>query len=356
MQYLIIGQGWAIPMGLTVLLTVVLSFILMRVYQRVSTTDHQWRNIIIRALHKPLQFLIWVVGAVTLLAIAQTTWTDIVKFTFIDRVRDVSIILAIIWFLSRFISYAQTRFMMPHGDKEAVDTTTVHAVSRLLQITIFLIGALMVLQNMGVSVSGLLAFGGVGGIAVGFAAKDLLANFFGGLMIYLEKPFKVGDWVRSPEKEIEGTVEYIGWRLTRIKTFDKRPIYVPNAVFTTIVVENPSRMSNRRIKTLVGIRYDDVHRMREVVSDIKEMIHAHEEIDTEQSIYVHFYEFGASSLNIFVSAYTKVVTALEFRNAQQDVFLKIIDIIEKHGAECAFPTSTIHIASNVPGEQPSASN
>ena len=103
------------------------------------------------------------------------------------------------------------------------------------------------MQALGYSISGVLAFGGIGGIAVGFAAKDLLANFFGGLMIYLDRPFSVGDWIRSPDKNIEGTVEEIGWRLTRIRTFDKRPLYVPNSTFTQISVENPSRMLNRRI-------------------------------------------------------------------------------------------------------------
>ena len=113
------------------------------------------------------------------------------------------------------------------------------------------------MQLFDYSVSGLLAFGGIGGIAVGFAAKDLLANFFGGLMIYLDRPFSVGDWIRSPDKEIEGTVEDIGWRLTRIRTFDKRPLYIPNSIFASISVENPSRMSNRRIYEKIGIRYDD---------------------------------------------------------------------------------------------------
>jgi len=80
------------------------------------------------------------------------------------------------------------------------------------------------MQTLGYSISGVLAFGGIGGIAVGFAARDLLANFFGGFMIYMDRPFDVGDWIRSPDQEIEGTVEKIGWRLTTIRTFDKRPL------------------------------------------------------------------------------------------------------------------------------------
>ena len=135
---------------------------------------------------------------------------------------------------------------------------------------------LTVMQLFDYSVSGLLAFGGIGGIAVGFAAKDLLANFFGGLMIYLDRPFSVGDWIRSPDKEIEGTVEDIGWRLTRIRTFDKRPLYIPNSIFASISVENPSRMSNRRIYEKIGIRYDDMSKMNTIVTEVKLMLQKHE--------------------------------------------------------------------------------
>ena len=82
---------------------------------------------------------------------------------------------------------------------------------------------------------------------MGFAAKDVLANFFGTLMLLVDKPFVVGDWIRSPDREIEGTVEDVGWRTTRIRTFDRRPLYVPNANFASLTVENPQRMENRRI-------------------------------------------------------------------------------------------------------------
>ena len=91
-------------------------------------------------------------------------------------------------------------------------------------------------------------------------------------MIYLDRPFDVGDWVRSPDKNIEGTVEDIGWRLTRIRTFDKRPLYVPNGTFSTISVENPSRMSNRRIKTNIGLRYDDANKVATIIADIESML------------------------------------------------------------------------------------
>ena len=162
---------------------------------------------------------------------------------------------------------------------------------------------MVALQSFGYSISGVLAFGGIGGIAVGFAARDLLANFFGGMMIYMDRPFNVGDWVRSPDKEIEGTVEKIGWRLTTIRTFDKRPLYVPNSIFNNISVENPSRMSNRRIKETIGIRYDDLSKMEKIISDVKKMLKQHTDIDTTKTLIVNFNEFAPSSLDFFIYTY-----------------------------------------------------
>ena len=206
---------------------------------------------------------------------------------------------------------------------------------------------LIAMQSMGYSISGVLAFGGVGGIAVGFAAKDLLANFFGGFIIHLDRPFKVGDWVRSPDRNIEGTVEHIGWRLTTIRTFDKRPLYVPNAAFTTIAVENPSRMTNRRIYETIGIRYADVGQMATIVDDIKAMLQQHEDIDSDQTLIVNFLAFNASSLDIMVYTFTKTTQWVQFHEVKQDVLLKISDIIEGYGAEVAFPTRTLHLPDGV---------
>ena len=158
------------------------------------------------------------------------------------------------------------------------------AVGKLLKAICVILAVLVILQSTGYSISGVLAFGGVGGLAVGFAAKDLLANFFGGLMIYLDRPFKVGDWIRSPDKEIEGTVVKVGWRLTTITTFDKRPLYVPNAFFTTISVQNPSRMSHRRIFETLGVRYSDAARLPVIIEKVKSMLYEHDEIDSTQTM------------------------------------------------------------------------
>ena len=131
-------------------------------------------------------------------------------------------------------------------------------------------------------------------------------------MIYLDRPFVVGDWIRSPDQEIEGTVEQIGWRQTRIRTFDKRPLYVPNSAFTHISVENPSRMLNRRIKETIGVRYDDASKLTLIIEDVKRLLNEHPDIDQNQVIIVNFNSFGPSSLDFFIYTFTRTIDWVTF--------------------------------------------
>ena len=223
-------------------------------------------------------------------------------------------------------------------------------MGKLLRATVAITGTLLVLQAFGVSVSGVLAFGGIGGIAIGFAARDLLANFFGALMIFLDRPFSVGDWVRSPDRDIEGTVEDIGWRLTRIRTFDKRPLYLPNSVFSSLAVENPSRMYNRRIYETIGLRYNDIGMMENIVGAVRTMLQNHHDIDQQQVLMVNFVTFGPSSVDFFIYTFTKTVDWQTYHQVKQDVLLKIANIIDQHDAEIAFPTRTLHVHPEPPVE------
>ncbi len=314
--------------------------ILKRLHLKAEKTKNVWDDAIIDSIKKPISLIIWAAGLYLAAEIIQEA-TGAVIFNAVGPLRDTVIIGALAWFLVRLIKHGEQKLV--EGEK-AVDPTTVDAIAKLLKASVVITSLLVVLQTLGFSISGVLAFGGIGGVAVGFAAKDLLANFFGGLTIYLDRPFAVGDWIRSPDRDIEGTVEQIGWRLTRIRTFDKRPLYVPNSTFTTIAVENPSRMLNRRIYETIGIRYDDAGKMGTIVDKVKDMLTNHPEIDTRQTMIVNFNAFAPSSLDFFIYTFTKTTDWVYYHEVKQDVMLKIVDIIEKEGAECAFPTSTIHLA------------
>lgn len=314
--------------------------VIKKIHRRLEKTTNKWDDAFVGALAKPVSVVIWAAGIALAAEILQKS-TKAVIFSAVEPLRDTIIVAALAWFLLRFINNIEKSFI--EGDKE-IDHTTVDAISKLLRISVLITATLVALQTLGYSVSGVLAFGGIGGIAIGFAAKDLLANFFGGLTIYLDRPFAVGDWVRSPDREIEGTIEKIGWRLTRIRTFDKRPLYVPNSIFTTIAVENPSRMKNRRIYETIGIRYEDVSKIDPIIQNIKEMLQNHSEIDPRQTLIVNFNSFAPSSLDFFIYTFTKTTNWIHFHKVKQEILLRIIKIIESQGAEIAFPTSTIHLA------------
>jgi len=314
-----------------------------RLYEKLIKTDNFWDDALLDSIRIPASVLIWLIG-LTFAGEILRRESEAVIFDAVEPIREVGVVFILAWALVRFIRHAEENIIKKNELRgKPIDRTTADAIAKLLRISVIITAALVILQTLGYSISGVLAFGGISGIAVGFAAKDLLANFFGGLMVYLDRPFAVGDWVRSPDKEIEGTVENIGWRLTRIRTFDRRPLYVPNSVFTTISVENPSRMTNRRIFETVGIRYDDADKMAVIVSDVKQMLLDHPEIDSDLTLIVNFNAFASSSLDFFVYAFTKTKEWVKFHEVKQDVMLKIIGIIEGHGAECAFPTSTVHI-------------
>ena len=313
--------------------------LLGQLHRSADRSAMRWDNVLTDALMRPSKWAIWLL--VVYLSLGLFEGADQLR-TLVRQAADTALILLLAWIAQRALKGAEAELLSEHrGKRQSDDRATIRASLRLIRISVGIVVLLMVLQSLGVSVSGLLAFGGIGGIAVGFAARDLLANFLGGLSIYLDRPFTVGDWIRSPDREIEGTVEDIGWRMTRIRTFDQRPLYIPNSIFSSVAVENPSRMNNRRIYETIGIRYDDVAVMGRIVADVKAMLESHEAIDLSRTLMVNFVACGPSSLDFFIYAFTKTTDWATFHAIKQEVLLKVLSIISAQGAEVAFPTRTL---------------
>ncbi len=331
---------------IALLCNLLLRHALKKVHHKLQATPNPWDDAVVSAIQGPATLLVWVIGF-TFAAEVAYAQTQATIFTAAEPIRQIGVVGAITWFLLRLTLRLQRTFVARKrtaGDPEQrVDVATADAVGKLLRASISVTAGLVVLQTLGFSISGILAFGGIGGIAIGFAAKDVLANFFGGLMLYLDRPFAIGDWVCSPDREIEGIVEDIGWRLTRIRAFDMRPVYLPNGVFSTMVIVNPSRMTHRQLYETIGIRYCDADKMAGIVAAIKAMLAEHPDIDQSQLCIVNFNQFAPSSLDFFVYAYTRTTQWAPFHQVKQDVLLNINEIIRAHGAELAFPTSTMHL-------------
>ena len=343
--------GWGVELFAVVMLTLIGRYITMRALkvlgEQFEKTTNVWDDAFFKAAQGPLSWFILILGLIWAVQISDG-YVDMVLSSpaNLDIVRQLTFIVLTMVFLVRFITLAEARLLdglqsQAEGAQGRLDPTTLHALAKLTRLSVVISAVLVALPTLGIEITALLAFGGVGGIAVGFAAQDLLSNFFGGLMIYLDRPFAIGDWIRSPDREIEGTVESIGWRLTVVRTFDKRPLYVPNSVFAKLALENPSRMTNRRIYETIGIRYKDASKMGQIVLDVHAMLQEHEEVDQNQTLIVNFNGYGKSSLDFFVYTFTKTTNWVKFHQIKQDVMLRIIRIVHEHQADFAFPTTTV---------------
>lgn len=337
------AQVFAIIFG-TGALNYSLTIVYKKLLPKLKKTHKLWDDPLAIALFRPLRLALWFNGLV-FAAILSTHFIGIASiFSYVNPYRRIGTVLILVWFFIRFIRELEKRYIARTGDpKDRLDKTTLRAISQILRIAVLGIAGLVIMPTLGISLSGVIAFGGVGGIAIGFAAKDLLANFFGGLMIFLDRPFAIGDWIRSPDRDIEGTVEHIGWRLTRIRTFDKRPLFVPNSLFLSIAIENPERMLNRRIKEKIGIRYSDASKIDTILKQVEEMLRNHSEIDTNRTLFVNLVHFGPHALEIQMYTFTKTTDWVKFQHIQQDIFLKTIAIIEANGAALATTTMRISV-------------
>jgi len=346
---LFLHKGWITSISLVIVLALLLHVIVNRfyrkVYPQVEKSHFSWDSALLKALLFPLKVLIWILALNFSIQLISYHFDHHTLNAIFKPFRDLAFVFTALWLTLRFIKNMEDEcfFRERRGKKKKYDKTTVRAVCQIARVSAIILASLAFLQTRNVNISAVLAFGGAGGLIIGFAAKDLLANFFGGLMIYFDRPFSVGDLIKSSDKEIEGHVENIGWRLTRIRTLDRRPLYVPNGLFSNICVQNSSRMSNRRIRTHVGVRYCDVKKIALIVAEIDQMLKTHEELDKEKPLICRFDEFGSSSLNILIYCFTKKTAFSDYTLIQQEIFLETIAIIEKNGAECAFPTTTLHI-------------
>lgn len=204
-----------------------------------------------------------------------------------------------------------------------------------------IVGAVMIVQNLGYSASSLLAGFGIGGAAVAFASKDTVANFFGSIVVFVDRPFQIGDWVEVGE--VEGTVETVGIRVTRIRTFANALITIPNATFTTSAINNWSRMRKRRIKMTIGLTYDTTpDRMRQAIEAIRALIRSDDRLHQDFFL-VNFYDFGPSSLDIFCYLFTRTTNWAEHMQIREEFMLRVMEAMRGLELSFAFPTRSVYL-------------
>jgi MscS family membrane protein len=213
---------------------------------------------------------------------------------------------------------------------------------KTFKIAIVVIGVVAALQVWGINISAFIASLGLGGLAFALAAKDTAANLFGGLTLLADKSLKMDDWIKVDS--VEGVVEEIGLRTTKIRTFEKSLITVPNQILANKPVENFSRRGIRRIKFRVGVTYDTpAAALENIVANITQMLQTHPDIAQDATMLVRFDKFEDSSLSIFVYTFTSTANWARYLEIKEDINIQIMKIIENNNAQFAFPSQTLYI-------------
>lgn len=299
-------------------------------------------NIMLEASEKPARWLIMTFGIMLALKLLQPPIDNFPLIEIFNQGARITLLVLIIWFLWRLIGAMGVYFEARLQDKELpVDNQLIGFLAKTMRIFLVITGCLVIAQNMGYSISGLLASLGIGGIAIAMAAKDTIANVFGSIMILLDRPFTVGDWIKT--SEFEGVVEEVGFRSTKIRTFEHTLVNIPNSILANIAIDNIDARNHRRVKMRIGITYDTTpEQMQQAITGIENILSTHSGVDQSFSL-VKFDSFEDSSLSIFLYYFSSNKDWAAYLQVRQEVNLQIMHLLEELGLSFAFPTRTLHL-------------
>lgn len=218
---------------------------------------------------------------------------------------------------NRFLSHLRA------ARKQSADQFTLEAISKILTIAILFIGLMLILQVFGLDIIPLLTLSGIGAAILGFASKDVVANFFGGSMIYATRPFHVGDFIEIPSRKISGKVEEIGWYLTTIRDLQKKTISLPNAIFSTELLLNHSRITHRRIEERLRFRITDPKEISRLIDHIRTLLKDEAMIDQKEEIDLYLLSIGSFGCEIELKAYVKTTKYGEFMSIKERLLLAV---------------------------------
>ena len=299
-------------------------------------------DVLLTAAGQPANKLILVIGIMLTVHVLQPPVESFPIIGFVDQTGRILIIVISVWFLWRMIEGLGAYFTARAKQSDSsLDGQLVPFIAKTLKIFLIMTAVLVVAQNMGYSISGLLASLGIGGIAVAMAAKDTIANIFGSIMLLIDRPFRVGDWIKT--SEFEGVVEEIGFRSTRIRTFARTLVNVPNSQLANMVIDNIDARSERRIKMRIGLTYNTTPaKMNAAIEGIENILCNHPGVDQSYKL-VKFDEFEDSSLSIFLYYFSSSKVWADYLQVRQEVNMQIMTLLQELELEFAFPTRTLHI-------------
>lgn len=299
-------------------------------------TETRIDDIILDLIEEPIVFAFTAAGV----------WYGLQTLTLSDRAREwigngfqFLIVLAITWLVARLLKSIFSYYLVPLAEatENDLDDQVLPIVQKGTNLTIWSIGIIVALNNAGYDVGAVLAGLGIGGLALAMAAKDTVSNIFGGVTIFVDRPFKLGDRVKV--SGFDGTIEEIGIRSTRMRTLAGTLVTIPNSVFSDSSVENVSEEPSRKISLNLGLTYDTTpEAMKNAISILREIVAANDKL--EKKTVVSFNAFGDFAMNILLIYYIR--KSADIMEAQTEVNLEILDRFNTGGLEFAFPTQTLY--------------
>lgn len=324
---------------LSFLLRTIISKIVIKSLKTLSQkTKTDFDDQLVDVLEEPLKLSTVILGAYF-----AKEWLKLDAFDdILQSLIESLVTFVIFWMLYRAINkfeYIFSKFSAKFGKELSKDIE--NFIVKTLKLIIIIVGGMSILQEWGINVTAFVASLGLVGMAFALAAKDTAANLFGSLVIFTDRPFKIGDWIQTPS--VEGVVEEIGIRSTKVRTFAQALVSVPNANIANESITNWSRMGKRRIRTRIGLTYaTTTTQMQNILQDIREMLLHHQDVHQE-TIMIYFDEFESSALGIFCYFFTTTTVWAEYLKVREDINLKIMKIVENNNASFAFPSQSLYI-------------
>ncbi|MCD4775525.1 MAG: mechanosensitive ion channel family protein [Candidatus Aegiribacteria sp.] len=324
---------------LIVLIAFLVQSILKTVLEKIGKKNTGFFGTLARDFIKPAAFLIIIFGVYISIRIhalppSTTEWVRKVFLFFVT--------VNVLWLLMKAIdTVAEQMSSVADNTESKMDDQLVPILRKLAKFILVAIGIIFYMQSNGYPVSGILAGMGIGGLAMALAAQDSISGIFASVVIFLDKPFMVEDFIEV--NGVSGTVEEIGIRSTRIRTVEKTLVTLPNKEIMDSNINNYSKRPMRRTSTTVGVTYDTTpEKMKELLKRLRQMMKNDEDVDN-QNVYVNFTGFGDSSLDIEMKYFILTVEYQKWLDKREDINLKIMQIVYELDLDFAFPSTTVYL-------------
>jgi len=334
------GLFFASIFSMLILGKIVLFFIQRKFKKMVESSDTKLDDLIIITIEKPIYLTFLVAGVFIGLSFLNI---DSVIYPTIEKILITLFYVNVVWYLLRFSDNFLEIYIVPYTNKSKskLDDQLLPILKKTVKYSIIILALLIIMDNIGFDITTLIAGLGIGGLAIAMASQDAISNIFGGITIFTDKPFVVGDWIKIDKHE--GVIEEVGIRSSRLRTFDGALITLPNNMFSKSPIENISMRPTERVVSKLGLTYNTSNKkMGEAKSLIKDILKKTKGINNK-IFYISFVEFGEFSLKLLITYYITDMSSYDRRlEIKDEINTKIKDSFEKSKIEMAFPTQMIY--------------